>query len=203
MKSDNYEKKQGIMRAALGLFCTRGFHGTPVPMIAEAADVATGTIYRYFATKEAIANELYCFWKDAFFQSLVADFPEGAPAVTQFAHFWRVLTTFHRDHPLPFAFLETHFHAPYLDPASLVWEDRIIDFAAQFVAGAQRDGWLKTTVSPVVLVQIVFGIFVMLVKQQALGKLTLTEQDFTEAAGCAWDAVARHDHQVRFNQEGL
>ena len=51
-------KREAILRAALELFAERTFDGTPVPLIAERADVGAGTIYRYFASKEDIFREV-------------------------------------------------------------------------------------------------------------------------------------------------
>lgn len=48
------EKKERILDAALGLFSKKGFHGTNTKEIAAAAEVATGTLYRYFRDKKAV-----------------------------------------------------------------------------------------------------------------------------------------------------
>nr|WP_303771848.1 helix-turn-helix domain-containing protein [Actinomyces oris] len=40
-------------RAALALFKSQGYAATTVEQIAQAADVAPMTVYRYFGTKEA------------------------------------------------------------------------------------------------------------------------------------------------------
>lgn len=48
------DKREAILAAALDLFAERTFEGTPVPLIAERAGVATGTIYRYFESKETL-----------------------------------------------------------------------------------------------------------------------------------------------------
>ncbi len=47
------------MKASLTLFTDRGFDATTIPMIAAQADVGTGTIYRYFDSKETLVNVLY------------------------------------------------------------------------------------------------------------------------------------------------
>jgi AcrR family transcriptional regulator len=52
------DKREAILRAALELFSERGFYGTAVPLIAERAKVATGTIYRHFKDKESLVA--YC-----------------------------------------------------------------------------------------------------------------------------------------------
>jgi AcrR family transcriptional regulator len=47
-----------ILRAALRLFSTRGYNGTSVRDIADAARVSTGNVYHQFPDKESIFNEL-------------------------------------------------------------------------------------------------------------------------------------------------
>jgi TetR/AcrR family transcriptional regulator, acrAB operon repressor len=47
-----------ILRAALKLFSTRGYHGTSVRDIADAARVSTGNVYHQFADKESLFTTL-------------------------------------------------------------------------------------------------------------------------------------------------
>jgi AcrR family transcriptional regulator len=51
--------RQRLLRAALELFTTQGFHPTTTPLIAKKAGVAEGTIYRHFPGKRELWNELY------------------------------------------------------------------------------------------------------------------------------------------------
>jgi AcrR family transcriptional regulator len=51
--------KQRIDAAALHLFAERGADATPVPMIAECASVAVGSLYRYYANKDELVARLY------------------------------------------------------------------------------------------------------------------------------------------------
>src|SRR3989304_912854 len=48
-----------LVRAALELFTTQGYHVSTTPEIAAKAGVAEGTIYRHFASKEQLPNEVY------------------------------------------------------------------------------------------------------------------------------------------------
>ena len=52
------ESRQRILHEATSLFKSEGWHETTTRGIAVAAGIATGTLFNYFPTKEAIAAEL-------------------------------------------------------------------------------------------------------------------------------------------------
>jgi AcrR family transcriptional regulator len=51
--------RERIFRAALGLFAERGFFGTTVEDITEAADVGKGTFFSYFPSKEHVFGMMH------------------------------------------------------------------------------------------------------------------------------------------------
>lgn len=51
--------RQRLIRTALELFTTHGYHDTTTAQIAKKAGIAEGTIYRHFASKQQLFNELY------------------------------------------------------------------------------------------------------------------------------------------------
>jgi AcrR family transcriptional regulator len=59
MRHNEGDLKHRIDAAALHLFAERGADATPVPMIAERAGVAVGSLYRYYANKEELVARLY------------------------------------------------------------------------------------------------------------------------------------------------
>jgi hypothetical protein len=52
-------KRMSILRAAIGFFAQQGFHDTSTAQIARRADIGTGTLFRYFATKELLIHAVY------------------------------------------------------------------------------------------------------------------------------------------------
>lgn len=58
-RRDAVATRKRLVRAALELFTTHGYHATTTPAIAARAHVAEGTIYRHFAGKEALLNEVF------------------------------------------------------------------------------------------------------------------------------------------------
>jgi AcrR family transcriptional regulator len=51
--------RQRLVRAALELFTSQGYHPSTIPQIARRAGIAEGTIYRHFPGKQQLLNELY------------------------------------------------------------------------------------------------------------------------------------------------
>jgi TetR/AcrR family transcriptional regulator len=55
---ERLQHRQEILDTALKLFSERGFHNVSMQQIAEASEFAVGTIYNFFASKEALFDEL-------------------------------------------------------------------------------------------------------------------------------------------------
>jgi len=58
-RRDAVATRKRLVRAALDLFTSHGYHATTTPAIAARAGVAEGTIYRHFPSKEALLNEVF------------------------------------------------------------------------------------------------------------------------------------------------
>src|SRR5687768_1361146 len=101
-RAQESDKRAAILEAALELFVERGFHGTAVPEVAERAGVGAGTIYRYFASKEALVNELYQREKSMLSTRVLREFPIASSAREQFGTLWRRLAAYAKDEPLGF-----------------------------------------------------------------------------------------------------
>ncbi len=71
------ETRQRLMEAALRLFQEQGYDRTTVGQIAEEADVAKGTFFNYFETKEAILPALVAWRLQELKEALLPE--RGAP----------------------------------------------------------------------------------------------------------------------------
>lgn len=181
------DKRQAILEAALALFAERGFHGTAVPEVAAAAGVAAGTLYRYFASKEALVNALYQQWKGALLSALLSDFPVDESPRQQFHELWHRLGRFATRHPQEFAFLELHHHA-YLDEASLKMEQSGMQLLKGFVEQAQAEQAMRPARAELIMA-LVYGAFVGLLKGCAQGYLKLTPALLSAAEQLMWEAI--------------
>lgn len=105
MSDDVAHKHDGaarIRRAALALFRERGFHGTTVRQLAEAAGMESASLYYHYASKHAILVDLFHHTMDALIQGVeqaIANQPGASERL-------RVAVLFH-----------VHFHITHQDEA--------------------------------------------------------------------------------------
>ncbi len=72
------ETRQALIEAAADLFHEKGYEATTVEEITERADVAKGTFFNYFPSKEALLSEL-AVWEAEQLRAAL-DVERGAPA---------------------------------------------------------------------------------------------------------------------------
>jgi AcrR family transcriptional regulator len=185
----NSDKREAILAAALRLFVERGFYGTAVPEIAELASVGAGTIYRYFASKEALVNELYRAEKGRFASHVMANFPVG-PARDLFRSLWMRMARFSSENLASIIFLELHHHARYLDAESRALEQRMIDTFTAIIVAAQTRRELRPG-PPRLLMGIVMGAFTGVVRSciEYEQERIPSENEWAFAEQCAWEAI--------------
>lgn len=181
-------KREDILEAALELFSERGFHGTAIPEIAARAGIAPASIYRHFAGKEALVNELYRRCKHALSEALGTGTPRVGELREQFHDLWWRLVGFARAQPRAFAFLELHHHGTYLDAESRALELRILSPIAAVLDLGRANGITKR-MPPHALIVTVWGAFVGLVKHARLGYYDLTDDICAQVEETCWDAI--------------
>ncbi len=181
-------KREAILAAALHLFSERGFHGTAMPLVAEAAGVGAGTVYRYFEGKEALVNALYRECKQRFASTLLGGLDASLPTRRVFHDLWSRLGQFAAAEPEALAFLELHHHGAYLDEQSLAMDRMMTAAVVEVVAHAQRQGTLKA-VPAEMLCALVFGALSGMVKAEKAGQLAVTPALLDQAEACLWEAI--------------
>ena len=189
------DKRREILDAGLRVFAERGYHGTSVPEVAAAAHVGIGTLYRYFANKDALVNEVYRDAKERLGTALFAPalpildaYTPGA-AERWFAELWRRLGAFATSEPDAFRFLEMQDHVPYLDAQSRQVELAVL--GPLWLAGKRlHDRAAGAPAAPVdVLIALLWGAFVGLVKAGRLGYLRVDDQAFARAGAACWRMI--------------
>lgn len=182
------DRRDRLVDAALRLFAARGFHGTAVPEIAARAEVGTGTVYRYFESKDVLVNAVYREWKQRMLAHVVADFPFAAPVREQFHVLWTRWLDFVRAHPEAARFLELHHHQDYLDAESRALQQRVLGSVSALIAVARTQRAVRD-VPDAVLMAVVEGQVLGLLKAASEERLVLDDATIEQAERCAWEAI--------------
>lgn len=181
------DKRSAILDAALRSFAERGVHAVAVPEIAETAGVATGTIYRYFESKEALINALYRREKTAVHEYLYGSVErDGQDEKALFDQFWQRVVSLIRERPDTYRFVELQDHRAYLDEESLALERSVLRPIVNHIKGLQRRGVYRDDVRDRVLMAMVWGAIVNLFKAERMGLLSVRRADLEAARELAW-----------------
>lgn len=183
------DKRARLLEAALDLYQTRGFDGVAVPEIATKAGVAVGTVYRYFASKEALVNALFRHWKGLYHAVVGAPMPAGVTPRQEFGLYWRRMMEFAVDHPKAIRFLDLQHHAAYLDAESQAMARGFRDAADGFARRGREAGVIRD-IDPSLIVPLMWGASAGLVKFSDTDGRTLDARTIVEMEEALWRAIA-------------
>ncbi|MCB0152531.1 MAG: TetR/AcrR family transcriptional regulator [Caldilinea sp.] len=82
------DKKQQLLEASIDLFAREGFWNTSTASIAKHAGVATGTLFNYFPSKDALIDAVYMHLKHEWLQHIQRDYPVRADIKSRLEHIW-------------------------------------------------------------------------------------------------------------------
>jgi AcrR family transcriptional regulator len=82
------DKRNAILDAATRLFAERGLAAAPTSEISGRANVAEGTLFTYFNTKDDLINALYREIKLELADAMMSDFPRKKNVRTRLRHVW-------------------------------------------------------------------------------------------------------------------
>lgn len=187
------EKKEDILKAALQLFAERGFHGTPMSLIAEQAAVGAGTIYRYFHGKDVLIRELHQGLEATLLDHIRQGYDASLSVQDRFVHLGQALFRYFIAFPLEFRYLEQFHYSPYGTEhhrATLSDEhgntNDFIDILDQGLA----QGLIKDLPRPV-LFALAFGPIVALARDHILGFVQLDDHLIRLAVEACWDGLRK------------
>lgn len=110
----NSDKRKAILDASLKLFCNKCFQDTSTASISQQANVATGTLFLYFESKEALVNELYLECKEDYASYLEQDITELRSFKTKLKHIWEKGLEWRISNPDKLKFMMQFCSSPYI-----------------------------------------------------------------------------------------
>ena len=184
------DKTESIFRNTLLLIKDQGFHGTPMSQIAKASDVAIGTIYHYFPSKDKLIIELHHYCKRIIYHYIFTDLDESLSYKDQFFIVFKRFCLFHLERTDVSKFLEQFYSSPYNemirknDAEFLHEENRLIAFLLK----GMELGILKK-VEPHILSNAYIGAALSYSKTVIYGKVDFNENQLNDLTNIIWNGV--------------
>jgi AcrR family transcriptional regulator len=143
MSDSAQDKREAILQAALKLFTERGFDGTPTAMISQEAGVSTGTLFRYFPTKEDLINSTYITAKDHFACTIIVGVDKHRTIEDKLYCIWGNMIRWGLQNPQQLLFLEQFISSPYITKITEEEAMKRLSYIADLIEQGVKDGKLK------------------------------------------------------------
>lgn len=182
------DKQTAILDATLSLIAERGFHDTPMSLIAKEAGVSAGIIYHYFENKEALIQALYRTIKIEFAGVLTEAISPDKPMREQFRAMMRNMLLYFIRNPKSAAFLQQFTNSPLCMPHL---ESEFAEYYAplyEALAQAQREQIIKALPEQV-FYAFSIDVATTLAQRHAAGVITLDDDLIEQVLDVCWDAL--------------
>ncbi len=177
--------RAGAVRAALRrLVAAHGFHGASMSAVAREANVATGTTYVHYASKDDLVLAAYREAKGALGMAAASAVDPSDPPQQRFLDLWSAALDHLLDHPEDARFLQQADASPY---AAEVHALGLQDVDDPLVAEATRPD-LAGLLAPLPL-EVLYDLALGPVVRQAASGIPLHEPERTVLARACWRAI--------------
>ena len=182
-------KKDAIIKAAIELIAEHGFHQSPTSLIAKRAGVGSGTIYRYFETKDVLIEEVFnTIWKKYLSVTSFGKKPKKAPLREQFIRIIKTILTHFIKNTNEFKFLEQYFNSPY-GLARFRSEGFNDDDPTQAILECAKEQQIVKDLPVELLALLSYAPIPFLARDHAGGFIDLNEDMIHSIAVACWDAI--------------
>ena len=191
----NTDKREEIMQAALELIAEHGFHGAPMAMVAEKANVGAGTIYRYFESKDALIAEIFSDLEKKVLEFLLQGYSLDRSLRERFIYLSSMIIQYFMVNTIHFRFIEQHMNSPYgvsLRRERLLGKARDIDLFRNLLQEGIARQTLKDLPLPLHFA-LAFGPILSLLRDHVLGFLKLDDALIQKSVEACWDGVKREN----------
>jgi TetR/AcrR family transcriptional regulator, multidrug resistance operon repressor len=188
VQSDIPDKRNAILKSTLELIKDNGFHGTPISMIAKNAGVASGTIYHYFPSKDAIIMELHSQIKKDMVAAMFNDGNTKKDYKEQFFDGWINLCKYFINNPSSLFFHEQFNSSPYAKIVSKKNAKGTVSRFNDFFQFGMDKGYLKK-MEYLLIASAVFGCIMATAKYHVTGRFGFRDDDLCNIANILWDGI--------------
>jgi TetR/AcrR family fatty acid metabolism transcriptional regulator len=153
------QKRQRILRAAIDVFASKGYFAARMTDVAEAAEVADGTLYLYFEGKEHLLMSIFDSVLGRFIERLDAEIEKIEDPIEKLSIMIRLhLETLGRDHALAHVLqIETRHSRRFMSLFTRGKLGEYLNRVRDIIIEGQESGVLRGDISPGLATNLVFG----------------------------------------------
>lgn len=178
--------REKLMRAAMEIVARDGFAAATTAAIAAEADVAEGTLYRHFKSKDELLIAAYRGLKSAVFAAAIDGYDEDRPPQARFRHLWRGLFDAYRGDVAAFRFGRRFAESALSKKEGGSAHEAMAGALERLRADALAQGQIKDMPSRL-MIGLFYAPVTYLLNLEQSGP-AWTEAELDAAARAAWDA---------------
>jgi TetR/AcrR family transcriptional regulator, multidrug resistance operon repressor len=184
-------KRDLILDATLNLLATRGFHGFSIRDVAQAAKVATGTLYLYFADREDLIEQLHTEIVHRVAQYVFTSHDPEQSLQKQFQGFCMAFWSLFKEQPSILLSKSQFDHMP-LEAQRSRHQYALEVFApmTHFFAQGREQGLIKDLPDDI-LTSLCFEPYFVIARRSMLGLIDVDDAALEKIIQASWDAIEK------------
>lgn len=189
MAKQELTRKDLILRTSLRLFVESDLQASSMSEIAKAAGIPVGSIYTYFAGKDALIAEVYLDGRRRLRAAISEQLRGKTSARETLMTVWTFLCSYHIENKDDFIFAERFQASPYFTDDIRAQNETLWADLAMIFEQAKRDRIIKDVPLDLFL-PMLHGALSALIRNDIHGTRKLTEPDIELAVTTLWAAIA-------------
>ena len=193
MKTNQDDKEQQIICAAIDIFACPGYAASNVPSIAAASGVSVGSIYHYFKNKQAILNAVFQTICDQIMTIIQEDLQTDQPIKKRFNQFFDQSVALVNGNPTALHFIYQNSFNEDLDDTSRKLRRQIIERVTAFIKEGQQQQIL-VAVEPMTQLALLIGSLSMMANfvwiSQDVDQSSVDPKALTELKIQVWNGLS-------------
>jgi len=189
MNVQSMNKKERVLKATTEIIAVEGVNGSPMSQIAREANVATGTIYHHFNSKEEIINEIYLNIKKNFGLVIENRKAKKKGSKEEFESVWLGFYYYFIENPMEFKFIQQIEHCPIITrKTNIECEKYILPIFEFYQKGINENVFVN--MDTMLMGNLIYDNIMTIIKLNIKG-FEITNKILKQAIDFSWRAIAK------------
>ena len=191
MRTKDINKTDLIVKAGLALITKEGIAGVTMSKLAAKAGMATGTLYIYFRSKEALLRKLYEKLNRESAARFMKGYDTGQPFIEGLKRVWLNYLNHRIEHHDESIFLEQYYRSPYISADELQVAESMKAPVHAMIRRGKAERLVREDVDDEMLFLAMLGFIRELADEHVSGVYVLDESRIEKAFQISWEAIKR------------